>query len=150
MLQFVRFLVDVLPLMASSWDARKYKSYAEALEAQAEAQQRAEQRAGIVQFNPDQLTRTLHSAFFHRFCLLLVRLEQWPSKLAAFGEGCPCHSASVRHASPHVAGNMLELHYGKHVTVCPCVGMMALELARGVLDAGARLKANGIGSLNNL
>ena len=45
-LQFVRFLVDVLPLMASSWDARKYKSYAQAREAQAEAQQRAEQRAG--------------------------------------------------------------------------------------------------------
>ena len=99
-LQFVRFLVDVLPLMASSWDARSYKSYAEAREAQSEAQQRAEQRAGIAQFNPDQLTRTLHSAFVQRFCLLLVRVEAWPSKLAAFGAGCPCHSALVRHASP--------------------------------------------------
>ena len=120
--------------MASSWDARSYKSYAEAREAQAEAQQRAEQRAGIAQFNPDQLTRTLHSAFFHRFCLLLVRVEEWPSKLAAFGEGCACHSALVRRASPHMVGKMFELHYGARVTACPCAGMMALELVRGVLD----------------
>ena len=134
-MQFVRFLVDVLPLMASSWDARKYKSYAEARVAHVEAQQRAEQRAGIVQVNPDQLTRTLHSALFHSVCLLLVRLEQWPSKLAAFGEGCPCHSALVRHAPPHVVGKLFELHCGKHVTACACAGMMALELVRGVLDA---------------
>lgn len=126
-LNFLRHLEPLLPILARTWDADKYVRGVAADGVMRPEQARAErvQQAGsqIIAFDPQKVTAAVRSSLFHAYAAMALKIEQVPSALAQASEGCPCHRAlfQFQDATPGVK-------------TCPMAGKLLPELCCGDLD----------------
>ena len=137
-LDFLGAVEPMLPVLAATFDAQRYRCQGDGAgvgrEAQREAQERQEGREGLIAFDPSALSATLRSGLFFHYAKMCLMLESIPPQLAAWGETCVCHEPLARCLSEHLRCRLMELHYGPGIHTCPCAGMRAPELSTGKLE----------------
>ena len=137
-LDFLKQLLPLLPILAATWDARKFTTNVDLTgatrPAQHQAQREHDQRVGIAQFDPAKLTQSLRSAIFFPYTWMCLKLEEIPPKLVAYGEACPCHEPMIRNMVRSQRARVMERHFGKGTRACPASGMLAPELVSGKLE----------------
>ncbi len=101
---------------------------------QAQAQNHQEQQAGLRAFDVDSVLRVLRDSLFYHYLCMCRTIETIPTKLAAFGEQCPCHRSLLQKASPYQRKRMMGRFFGSNVVNCPAAGMMAAELVAGACE----------------
>ncbi len=99
---------------------------------QAEAQARQEEHAGLAKFDPEAVSHVLRDSRFFHYASMCRTIEGIPSKLAAYGEQCPCHSALLGRLSLYQRQVLMSSFYGEGVKNCPAAGMMGPELVGGL------------------
>jgi hypothetical protein len=123
---FVRALKPVFFLLRGVWSEGKYAAAVDT----AGVQFKASDEGATPNFDPRQMTETLHSAKFERYMEFILALKSIPEDLASWAEGCTCHSQYVglEGVNKH---SVLRCHFGSLITVCPMAGLRAPEMAHG-------------------
>lgn len=137
-LQFLRAVSPLLPILARTWDETKYIRGVDFQNAsrprQAEVQARQEDGMGLHNFSPARLSTILRSSLFHAYADMALKLEEIPEALASRCELCPCHGPLLGRLSLHRRQQFLEQHFGEHLGVCPMAGKLLPELICGELE----------------
>ena len=133
---FLRALTKLLPILAKTYDHDRYfKGVDRGSDEQGSGKQReeGEKQRGSPKFDPRSLTPLLHSALFSTYCVMAILGENATSKIASWGESCPCHGHLFLSLSDHHRRKMFQKHYGEGYSTCPNAGCHAPDLAAGEL-----------------
>ena len=100
---FLKHLQPLLQALRRAWDEPKYVRGVDldgnARPAQAAAQARHDQIAGLHAFDPNKMTWIINRSSFHMYTKSMMLIEEIPDMLARAPEACPCH----RDLFPHHA-----------------------------------------------
>ena len=107
--------------------------------AQAAAQARHDQIAGLHAFDPKKMTWIINSSLFHMYTKSMMLIEEIPDMLARAAEACPCHRDLSPHLTDYRRRQLFEKRYGQSTYACPMAGKLVPELVGGMLhDACVR------------
>ena len=133
---FLRHLVPLLPTLCATWDPQKFKSGRSGdagieQPCQEQARERQEEVEGMRKFDPGSITKSLRSSFFLNYCSMVLFLDDVPTKMAEWSEGCRCHGCLHKILSPYLLKRLLANHFNSIIGRCPMGGKRASEIVSG-------------------
>ena len=132
-LNFLKAIVPLLPILSRAWSEQLYAGF---VDRGGTAQPRKDENqslGGRTSFNPRELTRVVHDAYFIQYCTLCSVLDTVPTKFTKWIAVCPCHEPLMKHLSTHKRKQLLTRHYGSPHS-CPLAGAWCPQLVAGKID----------------
>ena len=109
---FVDGLQDLLPVMAATFDVRKYNALGKGERRKQEVRERASGDGdGGPALDINVIHQRLQSQFFHKYTQVISLIHRTPELLAAWGERCPCHECYFHKLSEYAFKQTMTLHF---------------------------------------
>ena len=129
--EVVAFLEKWLPLwrvMQQTFDAHKYATRVD--------QSNEKKKSSARSFDLADFDRKLQCNQRYVYADMIMIADKTTSKLAGWGETCPCHSRLLSNVTSTVLRRkFFENHYGAGFTTCPNASCHAPDLAAGKLES---------------